>query len=248
MRPIPSGALVWDKDKALSNKHKLGIKFEEAGDVFLDPLAVICPDPGNGRREDRWTAVGVLKNGILAVVAHTFEERADGARVRIISARRATKHERSEYETGKCPVREPMMTHEYDTDADEDDGMEVEYDFSNGVRGKHYLHNAVISFPIYLDTHVLEHFSGVARSRDLETCELLNEILRPQMPGGRASDYPGTVANVRFPIFIDNRTLGYFHGRAIATGIPGEELINEVLRQYVKAAGYVAPGFSTEPR
>jgi uncharacterized DUF497 family protein len=54
----------------------------------------------------------------------------------------------------------------------------------------------------------------------------------------------GKFAHVRFPIFIDNSILGYFHGRAIASGIPGEELINEVLRQHVAATGYVAPVFT----
>jgi ribonuclease toxin BrnT of type II toxin-antitoxin system len=53
----------------------------------------------------------------------------------------------------------------------------------------------------------------------------------------------GMFANARFPVFVENSILGYFHRRAIATGIPGDELINEVLRQHVAAAGYVAPVF-----
>jgi hypothetical protein len=54
----------------------------------------------------------------------------------------------------------------------------------------------------------------------------------------------GKFAHCRFPIPIDNSTLGYFHCRAVATGISGEELINEVLRQHVAATGYVAPVFA----
>ncbi len=54
----------------------------------------------------------------------------------------------------------------------------------------------------------------------------------------------GKFANVRFPVFIDNRTLGYFHGRAISTGISIEELVNEALRRHVEATGYVAPVFA----
>ncbi len=54
----------------------------------------------------------------------------------------------------------------------------------------------------------------------------------------------GRFANSRFPIFIHNSILGYFHGRAVATGRPSEELINEVLRQHVAATGYVPPVFA----
>lgn len=242
MAPICNGDFVWDREKALANKRRHGITFQAARRVFLDPLAVISPDSGNGGHEERWLAVGMLKGGVVVVAAHTYDERGDSVRVRIISVRRATKQERLEYDTAKCATQKPAMTCNSATDDDEDDGMKEEYDFSNGVRGKHCLPNAIVSFPIYLDNDVLIHFSEIAESLDLETRELLNEMLRSQMPGGEK------FANVRFPIFIDNRTLGYFHGRAIATGIPGEELINEVLRQYVKAAGYVTPGFSTEPR
>jgi uncharacterized protein len=53
----------------------------------------------------------------------------------------------------------------------------------------------------------------------------------------------GMFANARLPVFIENSILGYFHQRAIASGIPGDELINEVLRQHVAATGYVAPVF-----
>ena len=56
----------------------------------------------------------------------------------------------------------------------------------------------------------------------------------------------GKFANARFPIFIDNWTLGYFHGRARITGITMEELINEALRHHVAATGYVAPVFSAK--
>ena len=53
----------------------------------------------------------------------------------------------------------------------------------------------------------------------------------------------GKFAHVRLPVLVENSILGYFHQRAIATGIPGDELINEVLRQHVAATGYVAPVF-----
>ncbi len=57
----------------------------------------------------------------------------------------------------------------------------------------------------------------------------------------------GKFANARFPVFVHNSILGYFHERSIATGIPGDELINQVLRRYVEATGYVLPAWG-EPR
>lgn len=53
----------------------------------------------------------------------------------------------------------------------------------------------------------------------------------------------GKFAHWRLPVYIENSILGYFHDRSIATGIPGDTLINEVLRQHVAAAGYVPPVF-----
>jgi hypothetical protein len=53
----------------------------------------------------------------------------------------------------------------------------------------------------------------------------------------------GMFANARFPVYVENSILGYFHRRAIASGIPGDELINQVLREHVAAAGYVPPVF-----
>jgi uncharacterized DUF497 family protein len=53
----------------------------------------------------------------------------------------------------------------------------------------------------------------------------------------------GMFANARLPVFVENSILGYFHQRAIAIGIPGDELINQVLREHVAAAGYVPPVF-----
>lgn len=53
----------------------------------------------------------------------------------------------------------------------------------------------------------------------------------------------GMFANARLPVYVENSILGYFHQRAIATGVPGDDLINEVLRQHVAATGYIAPVF-----
>ena len=65
--------------------------------MFDDPLHVSRQDRvENG--EQRWQTVG-MAGGVLLLVAHTWLDDADGEEhIRIISARRATSHERRRYE------------------------------------------------------------------------------------------------------------------------------------------------------
>ena len=85
---------AWDPDKAIVNFRKHRIAFEEAVTVFSDPLALFIADYGHS---DRAILVGEsIKPRILVVV---FIEIA-GQQIRIISARRATAHERRRYEEG----------------------------------------------------------------------------------------------------------------------------------------------------
>jgi len=171
----------WDTDKGLSNMRKHGIAFEDVLEVFSDPLASNRPDSGLAN-EERWLVLGTARDGALVVVVHVHEEMDDHELVRIISARKATKRERLEYETGVYSVRDPTPASEYTMNKRDEDGMCEEYDFSNAIRGKFYRPNRRISFPIYLDFDVLAHFRSIAQSRGIETRVLLNEILRQQMP------------------------------------------------------------------
>src|SRR5271165_6268267 len=84
----------WDRDKAASNDAKHGVAFEEAATVFGDPPAVTYFDPDHSEDEDRFLTFGHTSKGHLLVVAHCDREE----RVRIISARRATRKERKTYE------------------------------------------------------------------------------------------------------------------------------------------------------
>ena len=86
----------WDDDKARANLAKHGVSFEEAASVFGDPLALTFSDPDHSLGEKRWLTFGVSHSGRLLVVAHTERGRA----IRIISARKATRHERGIYEQG----------------------------------------------------------------------------------------------------------------------------------------------------
>ena len=78
------------------------MSFEVAATDFRDPLALSRYDEEHSEAEERWLTLGQVENGQLVVVSHTFEElSAQEARVRLISAREATAHEREQYERGK---------------------------------------------------------------------------------------------------------------------------------------------------
>lgn len=87
---------VWDPEKAKANLRKHGVSFEEALTVFGDVLARIHGDPEHSQGERREIIVGHSSRGRLVLVSFTERE----AMVRLISARRATRHERKDYETG----------------------------------------------------------------------------------------------------------------------------------------------------
>ena len=86
---------TWDPSKAKANQRDHGVSFEESSTVFGDPLASTIPDPDHSIGEERLLTMGQSSEGKLLVVSHT-EERDN---IHIISARRATSHERKDYET-----------------------------------------------------------------------------------------------------------------------------------------------------
>jgi hypothetical protein len=79
----------WDPRKARENLLKHGVGFEEALTAFADPLSIEIPDPEHSLDEERFVLIGRGARGRLLVVVHT--ERGD--RIRLISARRATRRE-----------------------------------------------------------------------------------------------------------------------------------------------------------
>ena len=89
----------WNPFKAGSNLRKHRISFDRAAEVVLDPLAVSVLDVEHGEDEERWVTIGKDKRGSVLTLVHTFSEvSAQECRVRIISARRATKREIKQYE------------------------------------------------------------------------------------------------------------------------------------------------------
>jgi len=85
----------WDPAKAARNLAKHGVSFDEASTVFGDPLAGTILDPQHSGEEPRFVTIGLSTSRRLITVAHA--ERED--RIRIISARRATRRERGKYES-----------------------------------------------------------------------------------------------------------------------------------------------------
>ncbi len=86
----------WNAEKAKANFQKHGVSFDEAATVFLDPLALTFPDPSHSAEEEREITIGYTARHQVAFVSHSQR----GDRVRIISARKATRRERKQYEEG----------------------------------------------------------------------------------------------------------------------------------------------------
>ena len=82
----------WDPNKAARNLRKHGVRFAEAAMVFADRSALSMADDDSV--EERFVAVGMDSLGRILVVVYAV--RSD--RIRIISARKATRRERLEYE------------------------------------------------------------------------------------------------------------------------------------------------------
>ena len=87
-------AFEWDRRKDSANQRKHHVGFAEASTVFDDPLSITIPDPDPAIDEERCIIVGMSGKRSLLVVVHTIR----GERIRLISARSATKHERRSYE------------------------------------------------------------------------------------------------------------------------------------------------------
>ncbi len=94
MRVILNGT----KDKAVANWQKHGVSFEEGIGVFRDPFAIEIFDDRVDYSEERLNLIGTYNGVILHI---TYTERGD--RIRLISARRATKYEREDYYRQNAP-------------------------------------------------------------------------------------------------------------------------------------------------
>ncbi|MCH8174393.1 MAG: BrnT family toxin [Proteobacteria bacterium] len=85
----------WNQAKATSNRRKHGVSFEEAISTFYDDSATQFFDQQNSNEEDRYLLLGI--SGQLRVLLTSYRILNDGTTIRIISARRETKHESQFY-------------------------------------------------------------------------------------------------------------------------------------------------------
>jgi uncharacterized DUF497 family protein len=79
--------------KAARNLRDHGVSFELATTVFTDPFAIERIDDREDYGEERFILTGMAKGNILLLVVYTERQ----GRIRIISARRATKREQDDY-------------------------------------------------------------------------------------------------------------------------------------------------------
>ena len=86
----------WDDAKALANLKKHRVSFDEAKSVFFDEFGVQFFDEDHSSDEERFLMLGLSSGARLLLMCHC--ERGQGAVIRIISARRATKSESAFYQ------------------------------------------------------------------------------------------------------------------------------------------------------
>jgi len=78
---------------------KHDVRFEEAATVFIDPMALTIYDTEHSESEQRWITMGISKNGRLLIVCHTFNYVSQNSVIiRILSSRKANRHETHWYE------------------------------------------------------------------------------------------------------------------------------------------------------
>jgi uncharacterized DUF497 family protein len=85
----------WDPGKAAANQQKHRVSFEEAQTAFLDEEALVMEDPDHSESEHRFILLGLSAALRVLFVCHCVRE--GGSLIRIISARRAIRHEREQY-------------------------------------------------------------------------------------------------------------------------------------------------------
>ena len=86
----------WDERKAAGNLKKHKVSFDEARTVFSDPFSITIDDPEHSADEFRFIDIGSSSDGTILVVSYTERNK-----IRLISARKATKTERKTYEEEK---------------------------------------------------------------------------------------------------------------------------------------------------
>ena len=91
---MENSGFEWDDEKAQSNLKKHGVSFDEATTIFNDPRIATISNPDHSEDEERYISIGMSVIMRLLSIIHTFREE----RIRLISARKATRAEKKNYE------------------------------------------------------------------------------------------------------------------------------------------------------
>lgn len=86
----------WDSRKDSLNRRKHGVPFDEARTVFFDEHALLIDDPDHSEREERLVLLGLGHGFRILAVCHCYRRGEEV--IRIISARKANRAEREQYE------------------------------------------------------------------------------------------------------------------------------------------------------
>lgn len=96
---------TWDDKKEKLNRRKHDISFNEAKEIFIDPLNISDLDKRFSDTEERWVSIGRTKKDKLLIVAHLWILYESGEEIiRIISARKVTTKEKELYEDFKGKI------------------------------------------------------------------------------------------------------------------------------------------------
>jgi len=87
--------IEWEPLKASTNLKKHGVSFEDASTAFSDEIGILIPDLDHSEMEERFLLLGMSWSLRVLVVCHCFRD--SSSVIRIISARKATKTERTQY-------------------------------------------------------------------------------------------------------------------------------------------------------
>src|SRR5207244_3681937 len=117
--------ITWDPLKAAENFKKHRVSFEEARQIFSDPLRATEDDEEHSGNEDRIRSFGATAAGKVLFVCYTLQENE----IRLISARVATRSER------RCYMDEEQTIYDEPMEPGAEETIDFDWDFA--VRGRH---------------------------------------------------------------------------------------------------------------
>jgi len=165
----------WSEDKNRLNIQNHQLDFEEAKEVFDDPLHISRLDFRFDYFEERWITLGLTNKQKILVVANLFFDENGEEIIRIISARKANPKERKFYTLKEYPVSNIKDREKHD-----DFELKDDYDFSDGVRGRFYKPKKIPT-TLRLDNDIILYFKKRASEEKVPYQTLINALLRKEL-------------------------------------------------------------------